>query len=129
MASTHTVHNQAAPREGLNEYLVNRPLAEGVTTFGAGWATAELTATGELVGTAGFQHDAELANTVEPRLLTFDRWGNRLDEVEYHPAYHSIIGSAVAAGAHTAAWAAPRRAPPSSGSSPRSSPVMPARCR
>ncbi|WP_402844070.1 acyl-CoA dehydrogenase family protein [Microbacterium sp. GXS0129] len=108
MASTHTVHNQAAPREGLNEYLVNRPLAEGVTTFGAGWATAELTATGELVGTAGFQHDAELANTVEPRLLTFDRWGNRLDEVEYHPAYHSIIGSAVAAGAHTAAWADPR---------------------
>ncbi|MFK4788532.1 acyl-CoA dehydrogenase family protein [Microbacterium sp. ZW T5_56] len=108
MASTHTVTNQAPPREGLNEYLLNRPLVEGITTFGADWARDELAKTGELVGTAEFQHDAELANTMEPRLIAFDRWGNRRDDVEYHPAYHSIIGAAVAAGAHTSAWADPR---------------------
>ncbi|WP_433674699.1 acyl-CoA dehydrogenase family protein [Microbacterium gorillae] len=108
MTSTHTVTNQAPPREGLNEYLLNRPLVEGVTAFGADWAREDLAKTGELVGTAEFQHDAELANTMEPRLIAFDRWGNRRDEVEYHPAYHSIIGSAVASGAHTSAWSEPR---------------------
>lgn len=106
--ATHTVTNQAAPREGLDEYALNLPLVEGVHRYGAGWASAELHATGDLVGGAGFAHDAELANAHEPELRSFDRWGNRIDEVEYHPAYHRIIGAAVTAGAHTSAWADPR---------------------
>ncbi|GAA5155268.1 acyl-CoA dehydrogenase family protein [Microbacterium pseudoresistens] len=105
---THTVTNQAAPREGIDEYAANLPLVEGVQRHGAAWAETELSATGALVGTAGFQHDAELANINEPVLHAFDRYGARIDEVEYHPAYHAIIGAALSAGAHTSAWADPR---------------------
>ncbi|MDQ4214925.1 acyl-CoA dehydrogenase family protein [Microbacterium capsulatum] len=106
--ATHTVTNQAPPREDVDEYALNLPLVEGVRRYGADGAETALTATGRLVGSAGFQRDAELANVHEPELVTFDRWGRRIDEVEYHPAYHRIIGAAVAAGAHTAAWADPR---------------------
>jgi putative acyl-CoA dehydrogenase len=106
--ATHTVTNQAPPREGLDEFALDLPLAEGVRRHGASWAEAELSATGRLVGSAGFQHDAELANVHEPSLTAFDRWGRRIDEVEYHPSYHRVLGAAVAAGAHTAAWADPR---------------------
>ncbi|MCL2535475.1 MAG: acyl-CoA dehydrogenase family protein, partial [Nocardiaceae bacterium] len=59
-------------------------------------------------GTGDFQHAAELANTEIPRLDTHDRYGHRIDEVEYHPAYHQVISAAVEHGAHTAAWAQPR---------------------
>ncbi|MFD6700271.1 MULTISPECIES: acyl-CoA dehydrogenase family protein [unclassified Microbacterium] len=106
--ATHTVTNQAPPREGVDEFALDLPLVEGVRRHGASWAEPELTATGQLVGSAAFQHDAELANVHEPELVAFDRWGRRIDEVEYHPAYHRVIAAAVAAGAHTAAWADPR---------------------
>lgn len=105
---THAVLNQSVPRTDVNEFLLDTVLAEGVARHDADWATSELTDIGELVGSAGFQHDAELANTVIPELKTFDRWGNRIDEVEYHPSYHRIISAAVAHGAHTSAWADPK---------------------
>ena len=104
---THTVLNQAPPRVDVDEYGTNVALTEAVDTFGAGWAREELQATGELVGREDFQRDAELANTSRPRLHTHDRWGHRVDEVEFHPAYHRVMGSAIAAGAHTSAWADP----------------------
>ena len=106
--ATHTVTNQAPPRQGLDEFSLDLPLAEGVRRHGASWAEPELIATGELVGSAAFSHDAELANVHEPELVAFDRWGRRIDEVEYHPSYHRVLSAAVAAGAHTAAWADPR---------------------
>jgi putative acyl-CoA dehydrogenase len=105
---THTVTNQAPPRVDLNEFDTNHALVQAVERFDAGWALPDLRAVGRHVGTAEFQHDAELANTVEPELHAFDRVGNRIDEVEYHPAYTRIISAAVGFGAHTAAWAAPR---------------------
>lgn len=95
---THTVLNQSAPRTDVNEFTLDTVLSEGVRRHHADWATGELTDIGALVGSATFQHDAELANTIIPELKTFDRWGNRIDEVEYHPAYHRIISAAVAHG-------------------------------
>src|SRR5690554_6418926 len=106
--STHTVDNQSPPRTGINEFSSNIPLADAVQHYDASWAVPQLEETGALVGTAEFQHDAELANTVPPVLKAFDRYGNRADEVEYHPAYHRIISQAVERGAHTSAWADPR---------------------
>ncbi|MDR6869002.1 putative acyl-CoA dehydrogenase [Microbacterium resistens] len=106
--TTHTVTNQPPPREGVDEYALNLPLSEGVRRHGAAWAEEELTTSGTLVGSAAFQHDAERAHAVEPELRAFDRYGHRIDEVEYHPGYHAVIGAALAAGAHTSAWADPR---------------------
>ena len=104
---THAVLNQAPERVELNEYTTNTALTEAVDAFGGDWATLELESTGALVGQRDFQKDAELANTHPPRLHTHDRWGHRVDEVEFHPAYHRVIGAAIAAGAHTGAWAKP----------------------
>ncbi|MFN2320097.1 MAG: acyl-CoA dehydrogenase family protein [Dermatophilaceae bacterium] len=104
---THAVLNQAPPRVGVDEYRSNTALREAVHAFGADWAEDALRATGALVGQEDFQRDAELANTIPPRLHTHDRYGHRVDEVEFHPAYHRVMGSAIAAGAHTSAWADP----------------------
>jgi len=106
---THAVTNQPPPRTDLDEYGTNVPLVEAVRHYRAEWAEDELTAIGRLVGGAAFQRAAEVANVNEPVLHTHDRWGNRIDEVEYHPAYHEIIASAVEHGAHTSAWANPRQ--------------------
>jgi len=104
---THEVTNQAPPRVDVDEYSSNSPLADAVRAFGAGWADAALHDAGRLTGSAGFQTDAERANTHEPVLRTHDRWGRRTDEVEYDPSYHRVIREAVARGAHTSAWADP----------------------
>lgn len=105
---THTVVNQAPPRVDVDEFAANAPLREGVERYDAGWATGALDDIGRLVGSAAFQRDAELANLHEPQLRAFDRWGERIDEVEYDDGYHRVIAAAVAAGAHTSAWAEPR---------------------
>ncbi|HWT34064.1 MAG TPA: acyl-CoA dehydrogenase family protein [Microbacterium sp.] len=105
---THAVANQPPWRVDLNEYTTNVPLAQAVASFGGAHADAGLAATGARVGTAQFQQDAERAHVHEPVLHAFDRWGFRLDEVEYDPSYHRVIGAAVADGAHTAAWSDPR---------------------
>jgi len=105
---THAVINQAPLRAGIDEYGTNTTLTEAVAAFGGDWATAELHQTGALVGSEDFQDDARLANTITPRLHTHDRWGHRIDDIEFHPAYHRIIGASIAAGSHTSAWADPR---------------------
>jgi putative acyl-CoA dehydrogenase len=105
--STHEVTNQPPPRTGIDEYGTNLPLREGLQRHGAGWAEQELTGVGELVGSESFQRDAALAHAQEPQLHSHDRFGHRIDEVEYHPGYHRIMGAAIAHGAHTRAWAEP----------------------
>src|SRR5699024_2515415 len=106
--STHEVSNQPPPRVDVDEFAANIPLVEAVHRYDAAWALADLQATGALVGSAEFQRDAEAAHTHAPVLRTHDRYGHRIDHVDYHPGYHRILGAAVAAGAHTSAWADPR---------------------
>ncbi|BAL89247.1 putative acyl-CoA dehydrogenase [Actinoplanes missouriensis 431] len=105
---THEVVNQAPPRAGLNEYLINPALTEAVKRYDAQWASPQLSDVGALVGEPGFQHDAELANIHPPVFARHDRWGNRVDAVEFHPAYHRIMGAAIEHGAHTSCWSAPK---------------------
>ncbi|MCR5979402.1 DNA alkylation response protein [Gordonia jinghuaiqii] len=105
---THEVFNQSAPRVDVNEYELDVVLREAVARHDAGWGDPELSEIGELVGSESFKHDAHLANTVTPVLRTFDRWGHRIDEVEYHPAYHRIISASIAHGSHTRCWADPQ---------------------
>jgi len=107
-AATHYVENQAPWRVDVDEYALNTPLVDAVSAFGAGWADPGLRDAGRLVGSGEFQRDAERANVHTPVLHAHDRWGFRLDEVEYDPSYHRVIAAAVAHGAHTSAWAEPR---------------------
>jgi putative acyl-CoA dehydrogenase len=107
-AATHYVENQPPVRTHIDEYALNIPLKDAVSAFGGGWAHDALHDAGHLVGSPSFQRDATLANVHGPVAHPHDRWGFRLDEVEYDPSYHRVIGAALAAGAHTSAWAEPR---------------------
>jgi putative acyl-CoA dehydrogenase len=108
MTNTHEVVNQVPPRVDVNEFLTNIPLVDAVTHYDTGWALDDLTRVGQYVGTPEFQHDAERANRIEPELHSHDPHGNRIDEVEYDSSYKRVISAAIAAGAHTSAWADPK---------------------
>jgi putative acyl-CoA dehydrogenase len=100
--------NQAPPRVGIDEFAADVALTEAVRIFGADWAAGSLHEVGELVGSEDFQRDAEHANTRPPVARVWDRYGARIDEVDYDESYHRVIGQAVAHGAHTSGWADPR---------------------
>ncbi|MBP2411730.1 putative acyl-CoA dehydrogenase [Arthrobacter stackebrandtii] len=105
--ATHRVLNQPPPRVDINEYTANIPLQQYLHSVGEAEGDGELEATGAVVGSAQFQDDARLAHRNPPILHTHNKYGERIDEVEYHPSYHRVIGQAVAAGAHTSAWEDP----------------------
>ncbi|OUZ11268.1 DNA alkylation response protein [Aeromicrobium sp. PE09-221] len=109
MSRTHEVLNQSPPRVDVNEYTSNVPLTEAVARYDADWAHDALVEAGGLVGRADFQRDAELANTITPVHHSHDRWGHRVDEIEFHPAYHRIFGEAISRGAHTSCWTEDRK--------------------
>ncbi len=104
---THRVLNQAPPLEGYDVFAADRALREAVDREGAGWATAELHELGEQAGGAEFLELGRLANRHRPELHTHDRYGNRIDVVEYHPAYHRLMTTALAHGLHSGPWADP----------------------
>ena len=102
--TTHEVFNQAPP---LVDYDVSADAAllAGVAREGAPWAVGELHRLGKLAGTAEPQRWADEANRYEPRLVTHDRYGHRVDEVEFHPSWHRLMGVAVGEGLAGSAWA------------------------
>ena len=100
--------NQPPPLAGYDVFAADAALREGVMREGAGWAYADLLAVGALAGSEeaiawGFD-----ANRSTPVLRTHDRYGRRIDEVEFHPAYHRLMDVAVAHGLHAAPWRDPR---------------------
>ncbi len=105
---THEVFNQVPPLEGYDLFAADRALGEAVDREGAGWARPELTALGTLAGSAGAQELGRLANEHRPELHTHDRFGHRVDVVEYHPAYHDLMSTSIAHGLHAGPWADPR---------------------
>ena len=105
--TTHEVLNQAPPRVDLDEYGLNAALREAVGVFAPAADTERLHRIGRHVGTAGYQRDAELANVHPPEHHGHDRWGHRVDEIEFHPSYHRIMEYSVEHGLHTGAWANP----------------------
>jgi putative acyl-CoA dehydrogenase len=103
--STHEVVNQATPLSGHDAAAADVALMDGVRTFGGDWGLAELAALGRRAGEPEVIRWAELANEHEPELHRYDRFGHRIDQVEYHPAYHALMAEAVASGLHAAPWA------------------------
>ncbi len=101
---THEVRNQVPPLAGY-DVAADQALQAAVDREGAGWAAAELTELGRLAGAPATRELARLANACPPRLHTHDARGYRVDEVEYHPAYHQLMTTAVEHGLHAAPWA------------------------
>ncbi len=104
---THEVFNQAPPFGDVNLLRCDPALREAVAREGAGWAADELDALGARLGRAEVLDLARVANANGPRLVNFDRSGRRIDEVEFHPAWHELMALLIGAGAHSAPWADP----------------------
>ncbi|MFF2363416.1 acyl-CoA dehydrogenase family protein [Streptomyces sp. NPDC058122] len=109
-ASTHTVTNQAPPLVGYDVFAADRALGEAVGRHLdpelLQEAREELSALGRTTGSAQVQEWGALANENPPRLRSHDRYGNRIDEVDFHPSWHRLLGKGVSAGL-TSAWTRP----------------------
>jgi putative acyl-CoA dehydrogenase len=101
--ATHEVTNQPPPLEDHNLFEENKPLAEALHREGASWAEARLSALGKLAGGEPLRWGV-LANQNPPVLRTHDRFGHRIDEVEFHPAWHELMTLAVGHGVHALPW-------------------------
>ena len=102
--ATHDVRNQPPPLEDYNLFDQDPALVEGLAREGAGWAEPDLRALGQRAGSPeaiawGFD-----ANAHPPVLRTHDRFGNRIDRVDYHPSYHQLMAVAVAHDLHAGPW-------------------------
>jgi len=105
--ATHDVTNQPPPLVDYNAYLTDTALVEAVAREGGDWGHDRLTAYGDIAGgeliEVGFS-----ANENPPELKTFDRYGQRIDEACFHPAYHRSMQLAKEHGLHGLTWTAER---------------------
>src|SRR5262249_3560228 len=101
---THEVFNQSTPLVDYDMFGSDPVLVELIKRYGAEWALEQLSAFGRFTGSAQAQEWAVQANTYLPVLSTHDRFGHRVDLVEYHPAYHELMRASVSAGVHNLPW-------------------------
>ncbi|HTY33282.1 acyl-CoA dehydrogenase family protein [Mycobacterium sp.] len=104
MPDTHVVTNQVPTLENHNP-ATSAVLVEALIREGGQWGAEEVNELGALAGTREAQRWGELADRNRPVLHTHDRYGHRIDEVEYDPAYHELMRAAIAHGIHAAPWA------------------------
>jgi putative acyl-CoA dehydrogenase len=105
---THEVFNQASPLVDYNVFEADTPLVEAVRREGGEWAEARISAVGSYAGSEPAQTLGRLANENGPKLRTHDRYGHRVDEAEFHPAWHELLGKAVSYELHSSPWQDPR---------------------
>ena len=105
---THEVFNQPPPLENYNAYTTDPALTEGIRRERAAWAEHDLLTFGGRTGSAEVIRWGFEANENLPVLHTHDRFGNRRDEVTFHPSYHRLMELSVGAGIHSKPWADPR---------------------
>ncbi|RSO21956.1 DNA alkylation response protein [Streptomyces sp. WAC 06725] len=104
MTLTHEVVNQAPPLTGFSA-ADDPALLAALRRAGAGWGEPEVRELGALAGTEAVQEQSRMVEEQPPRLRTHDRFGHRIDEVEFHPAWHQLMTVAVERGLHAAPWA------------------------
>ncbi len=104
MNSTHEVFNQPTPLVDYNLFDTHRPLRDALKFNAPALQTTQLHELGATLGSAAMQTHARLANTHTPQLHTHDRFGRRIDAVEFHPSYHALMTAAVGAGLHGTPW-------------------------
>ena len=106
-AATHEVINVSSDLVDLDLYGEDRALVEAVHRHGAAWADQSLHAFGRMVGTAEYLELGAQANQFGPELDTHDRFGNRVDLVRFHPAYHRLMRTSIEHGLHSSPWREP----------------------
>src|SRR3712207_246710 len=102
--STHEVANQAPPLQDLDLFSTNRPLVEALEREGGGWALERCAEVGRVWGGAPLHTWGFQANEHPPKLRTHDRFGHRIDEVEFHPAYHQLMDLSSRHELHSLPW-------------------------
>jgi len=106
---THEVFNQVSAYENINLFETDRLLSELVEKNEAGWAMPQLKAYGQKLGTTEWIEKGYLANKHTPVFHSHDRFGNRIDFIEFHPAYHEIMALAFESGLHSLPWTENRK--------------------
>ncbi|OZC88192.1 DNA alkylation response protein [Rhodococcus sp. 06-418-1B] len=101
--ATHTVFNQV-PDLLPYDTSDDASLLEGLRREGGGWAEDEVRQLGARAGSVEAQEWGRLANENPPVLHTHDRYGNRVDEVEFHPHWHDLMNVAIENGLHATPW-------------------------
>jgi putative acyl-CoA dehydrogenase len=104
-SNTHDTFNQTPPLNGYNLFASDPSLQEAVVREGASWAVDELNFVGAELGTASLLEQARLANRYTPVLQTFNAQGERVDSIEFHPAWHALMRGITARGYHSSPWA------------------------
>ena len=104
----HEVLNQTPPMVGYNAFTQDQVLVDALQRQGAGWAYDHCAQFGTVVASERVAELVRLANKNTPELRTHDRFGNRIDFVEFHPAYHALMAIAFGAGVHSFAHNANR---------------------
>ncbi len=102
--ATHAVFNQARQLDGYNLFTGNQALQSALKFNAPQLDTTPLRELGAELGTAAMQTHAQLANVYTPQLRTHDRYGNRIDQVEFHPSYHALMAVATRSGLHGTPW-------------------------
>jgi putative acyl-CoA dehydrogenase len=101
---THEVTNQPPPLTGYDVFGADHALGDALDREGAAWAVDELHELGRLAGSPEAQELGRQAEGNAPVLRSHDRYGNRIDVVDYHPAYHQLMSTAIGHGLHAAPW-------------------------
>src|SRR3954469_12434089 len=112
MSATHEVTNQVPPLTGHNPIAGDAALSEACLRHADAPALESLAALGRLAGSEQAQERGRLANENPPRLRTHDRYGHRIDDAEFHPAWHELMRTAFEQGLAGAPWAAAPAAHP-----------------
>jgi putative acyl-CoA dehydrogenase len=102
--ATHSVENQSEPLVGVNWYSDDAMLRDALARNGADVHADRLSSMGAEIGSDSVQDLARMANENPPKFKPFDRFGHRIDEVEFHPAYHALMELGLAHGVSSAAW-------------------------
>jgi putative acyl-CoA dehydrogenase len=105
--ATHEVTNQVPPLDGHDVLGGDRVLSEALERWGGAADHQALRALGRTAGSAQSRLWGDQADQHPPRLRTHSPTGKRVDEVDYHPAYHALLGTAVAAGLTGEPWTLP----------------------
>jgi putative acyl-CoA dehydrogenase len=104
LANTHEVKNVSRELTDYNMYTQDKVLQEAVKREGGQGAENELIEFGKMAGSTEYLELGHLANKYPPEFDTHDRFGNRVDLVKYHPAYHQLMKVAIENGLHSSPW-------------------------